>query len=134
MAPRGPGDAVRCRRGGLRPVRGVHRRDPRAGARDHGRRPRLAAPATQARPPPGRSRTVPGLGVGDLATGIGLLWVVGAIRPASLPWAAIAVVSSACVFVASGILFHSAAFWLGRIEHLARQVWEFALTFSIYPR
>jgi len=73
-------------------------------------------------------------GWGDLVTGLGLLWVVGALRPAALPWAAIAVVSSACVFAASGILFHSAAFWLGRIEHLARQAWEFAVTFSTYPR
>ena len=50
------------------------------------------------------------------------------------PLAIVAVLCSAVVFVASGILIHSLAFWLGRIEAIARQAWDFLITFSIYPR
>ena len=38
------------------------------------------------------------------------------------------------MFTASGVILHSLAFWLGRVEGLARQLWEFLITFSIYPR
>jgi ABC-2 type transport system permease protein len=38
------------------------------------------------------------------------------------------------VFAASGVILHSLAFWLGRIDALARSVFDFLVTFSIYPR
>ena len=37
------------------------------------------------------------------------------------------------MFVASGLILHSLAFWLGDVDSLARQVWEFLITFSLYP-
>jgi len=43
------------------------------------------------------------------------------------------ILASALVFVASGIVFFSLAFWLGRVETLARQLWELLITFSLYP-
>jgi ABC-2 type transport system permease protein len=79
------------------------------------------------------SRTVAS-GWGDLATGAGMLLLVGALHPAALGWTALAVATSACVFTASGVLVQSLAFWLGGMESVARQIWEFTLTFSLYPR
>jgi ABC-2 type transport system permease protein len=73
-------------------------------------------------------------GWGDLATGVGMLWAIGALHPAVLARTVVAVVSSACVFTATGIVLFSAAFWLGRVEHVARQAWEVVITFSLYPR
>ena len=43
------------------------------------------------------------------------------------------IVASAIVFVASGIVFFSLAFWLGRVETLSRQLWDLLITFSLYP-
>ena len=37
-------------------------------------------------------------------------------------------------FTQPAILLHSLAFWLGPVEGLVRQLWEFLLTFSMYPR
>ena len=37
------------------------------------------------------------------------------------------------MFVACGVVFFSLAFWLGRVETLSRQLWEFLITFSLYP-
>ncbi len=73
-------------------------------------------------------------GWGDLATGAGMLFLVGALHPALLGWTALAVATSACVFTAAGVLVQSLAFWLGGIESVARQIWDFTLAFSLYPR
>jgi ABC-2 type transport system permease protein len=45
----------------------------------------------------------------------------------------LAVVASALVIVACGIVFFGLAFWLGRVDTAARQLWELLLTFSLYP-
>jgi ABC-2 type transport system permease protein len=73
-------------------------------------------------------------GWGDLATGIGMFWVSGALAPSQIGWTLLAVASSSCVFTASGVIVQSLAFWVDGMETLARQVWEFTLTFSLYPR
>ncbi len=73
-------------------------------------------------------------GWGDLATGALFLWISGKLTLATLPLAVLAVGVSGAVFTATGVLVHSLAFWLGRIDSLARQLWEFTLTFSLYPR
>ncbi len=73
-------------------------------------------------------------GWGELCTCVLFLWISGLVTPATVPLAALAVVASGVVFTASGVLIHSLAFWLGRIENLARQLWEFLITFSLYPR
>ena len=71
-------------------------------------------------------------GWGGFATAIGVLWFAG-LAPARCPgrcspcWRAAA-------FLATAILLQSSAFWLGRVEQLARQASEFILTFSLYPR
>ena len=59
--------------------------------------------------------------------------ISGLVEWHTLPHALVAVLSSAAVFTASAVILHSLAFWLGRIDALARQVWEFLITFSIYP-
>jgi ABC-2 type transport system permease protein len=73
-------------------------------------------------------------GWGDFATGVGMLWFAGALAPGALPWTLLAVLASGSAFLATAILLQSSAFWLGRVEHLARQASEFILTFSLYPR
>lgn len=78
------------------------------------------------------SRTVAS-GWGDLATGLLFVSLSGLISPATLPIALFAIASSACVFIATGIVLHSLAFWLGDIESLSRSAWEFLITFSTYP-
>ena len=45
----------------------------------------------------------------------------------------LAIVASALIFVACGIVFFSLAFWLGKTETLSRQLWELLITFSLYP-
>lgn len=72
-------------------------------------------------------------GWGDLLSGFGFVCLSGLVEWRTLPLAGVAVLASATVFTASAVLLHSLAFWLGRIETLARQLWEFLLTFSIYP-
>jgi len=73
-------------------------------------------------------------GWGDICSGLAFLAVSGVVDLWSLPLVVVAVLCSATVFIASGILIHSLAFWLGRIEHVARQMWDFLVTFSTYPR
>jgi hypothetical protein len=49
------------------------------------------------------------------------------------PLALLAIVTSALVFVACGILVQSLAFWMGNIDTVARQLWELLVTFAVYP-
>jgi ABC-2 type transport system permease protein len=72
-------------------------------------------------------------GWGDFATGVVFLGIAVSHHPAALPVAVVAALCSATVFVASAVVIHSLAFWLGRMETLARQVWEFQITFGLYP-
>lgn len=73
-------------------------------------------------------------GWGDLLSGLAFLAVSGVVSPTEIPVALLAVSLSAIVFLATGIIIHSAAFWLGNVHGLARQVWEFMLTFAMYPQ
>lgn len=72
-------------------------------------------------------------GVGDIVAGTFLIATSGYLTPLSAPLVIAAVVASAIVFLATGILFSSLAFWLGRVETIARQLWELLITFSLYP-
>jgi ABC-2 type transport system permease protein len=72
-------------------------------------------------------------GWGDICSGMGFLLLSGVVEWHTIPLALVAVLSSAAVFTASAVILHSLAFWLGRIDALARQLWEFLITFSIYP-
>jgi ABC-2 type transport system permease protein len=73
-------------------------------------------------------------GWGDMTTGLGMLYLAGRLSPESLPFVALAIAVSALTFTAVGVLFQSLAFWLGDSEQLSRQLWEFTLTFALYPQ
>jgi ABC-2 type transport system permease protein len=73
-------------------------------------------------------------GWGDMVTGVGMLYLAGRLTLESLPFVALAVATSGLVFTAVIVTFQSLAFWLGDTEQLARQAWEFTLTFALYPR
>jgi len=51
----------------------------------------------------------------------------------TLPLVVAGIVASTLVFIACGIVFFSLAFWLGKVETVARQLWELLITFSLYP-
>jgi ABC-2 type transport system permease protein len=72
-------------------------------------------------------------GFGDVLSGIALIAYSGQVSWRALPIVALAIVASAVVLVASGIVFFSLAFWLGRVETVARQLWDLLITFSLYP-
>lgn len=78
------------------------------------------------------SRTV-SAGWGDMASGLVFVAASGLVAPQTLPVALFAIAVSAAVFIAAGVVIHSAVFWLGDVEALSRSAWEFLLTFSTYP-
>ncbi|MFI5308915.1 MAG: ABC transporter permease [Polyangiales bacterium] len=69
-------------------------------------------------------------GWGDIVSGVAL---IGFSDPARLRWAPVAIVLTALGFVASACVVHSSAFWLGRVDGLARTFMELIMTFSLYP-
>jgi ABC-2 type transport system permease protein len=73
-------------------------------------------------------------GWGDVVSGIGLLVVSGYLQPAAVPVALLGALCGTVVFTATGILFHSLAFWMGPVNDWARQMWEFVIIFSVYPQ
>lgn len=72
-------------------------------------------------------------GIGDVASGVVLISLSGSVHATAIPVVVLAIVASALVCVASGVLFHSLAFWLGRVETAARQIFESLVMFSLYP-
>jgi ABC-2 type transport system permease protein len=72
-------------------------------------------------------------GFGDLVSGLIFVVWSGRVTWQSLPLVAAAVAASAIVFLATGIVFFSLAFWLGKIDSAARQLWDLLITFSLYP-
>ena len=72
-------------------------------------------------------------GFGDVISGLAFLAFSGRVTWSAVPFVAAAIVASAVVSVACGVVFFSLTFWLGRIDTLARQLWELLLTFSLYP-
>ena len=72
-------------------------------------------------------------GFGDLISGLLFMAWSGQIFWRSTPVVVIVIVSSALIFVACGVVFFSLAFWLGRVETVATQLWELLVTFSLYP-
>ena len=71
--------------------------------------------------------------VGDVAPGTFHIAVSGHLSWRSAPFLIAAIGASATMFLATGILFFSLAFWLGKVETIARQLWELLITFSLYP-
>jgi ABC-2 type transport system permease protein len=72
-------------------------------------------------------------GIGDVSTGMCLLALSGYVRWSTLPIAMIVIVAGAVVFFATGVIFFSLAFWLGKTETLSRQLWDVLVTFALYP-
>jgi ABC-2 type transport system permease protein len=72
-------------------------------------------------------------GFGDVLSGILFIAWSGQVSWQMVPLVVVAIISSAVVLTASGIVFFSLAFWLGRVETAARQLWELLITFALYP-
>jgi viologen exporter family transport system permease protein len=72
-------------------------------------------------------------GFGDVLSGVVFLAWSHSVSWRAAPLALLAIVTSALVFVACGILFQSLAFWMGNIDTVARQLWEPLVTFAVYP-
>jgi ABC-2 type transport system permease protein len=72
-------------------------------------------------------------GFGDLISGLIFIAWSGQISWRTAPVVIVVIVTSALVFVACGVVFFSFAFWLGRVETAATQLWELLITFSLYP-
>lgn len=72
-------------------------------------------------------------GIGDVLSGLGFLWLSGALHGPGLLFVVPAILAGAVTVVAVGTVFFSLAFWIGRSESLARQLWELVITFSLYP-
>ena len=72
-------------------------------------------------------------GVGDIATGIVMIALSRRVTLFSAPAVLVAGVAGAAVLVSTGVILHSAAFWLGRTNTASRQLYEATLLFSLYP-
>jgi ABC-2 type transport system permease protein len=72
-------------------------------------------------------------GFGDLLSGLGFIAWSGQVPWSAAPLVAAAIIASAAVFLASGVVFFSLAFWLGKVDTLAKQLWDLVITFSLYP-
>jgi ABC-2 type transport system permease protein len=72
-------------------------------------------------------------GLGDFCSGLVFLAVSGQVSWRTVPTVAGAIVASALVFTACGIVFFSLAFWIGKVDTVARQLWDLLITFALYP-
>jgi len=72
-------------------------------------------------------------GFGDLISGLIFIAWSGRVTWQTAAIAAVVIVASALILVACGVVFFSLAFWLGRVETVATQLWELLVTFSLYP-
>ena len=72
-------------------------------------------------------------GLGDIVSGLIMIALSGRVGVAGIPIVIAAGVAGAVVLVATAVLLHSAAFWLGRTETASRQLYEVTLLFSLYP-
>jgi ABC-2 type transport system permease protein len=72
-------------------------------------------------------------GFGDVLSGLVFIIWSGEVTWRTAPLVALAIAASALAFLACGIIFFSLAFWLGRVETVARQLWDLLITFALYP-
>jgi ABC-2 type transport system permease protein len=72
-------------------------------------------------------------GLGDIVSGLVLIALSGRVGLLGIPLVVAAGVAGALVLMASAVLLHSAAFWLGRTESASRQFYEATLLFGLYP-
>ena len=79
----------------------------------------------------GRRTVAPGLG--DMGSGVAMIALSGVVHWSTIPVVIIAIVASAVVCIATGVIFNSVAFWLGQVETATRQLFDSLITFSLYP-
>lgn len=72
-------------------------------------------------------------GLGDIVSGLIMIGLSGRVTLLSAPIIAVAGVAGAAVLVSMSVVYHSAAFWLGRTNTASRQLYESTLLFSLYP-
>ncbi len=72
-------------------------------------------------------------GWGDLISGAILMGLSGFVTWQTLPLALLAPILGGLALLSSAILVQSLAFWIGPMDTLGRQVWEFTVFFSVYP-
>jgi ABC-2 type transport system permease protein len=72
-------------------------------------------------------------GFGDLVSGLVFIAWSRQVSWHQVPLVIAAIVASAIVFAACGIVFFSLVFWLGKVESVATQLWDLLITFSLYP-
>ena len=72
-------------------------------------------------------------GLGDIVSGLLMIALSGHAGVMGVPAVIAAGIAGAAVLVATAVLLHSAAFWLGRTESASRQLYEVTLMFSLYP-
>ena len=72
-------------------------------------------------------------GLGDIVSGLVMIALSGRVGLTGIPFVVAASLAGALVLVATAVLLHSAAFWLGRTETASRQLYEATLLFSLYP-
>jgi ABC-2 type transport system permease protein len=72
-------------------------------------------------------------GWGDVVSGLGMLGLSGYWHLQTTPAVLLAVTLAATAFASCCVVLHSAAFWFGQVEGLARQLFEFVIAFTLYP-
>lgn len=77
-------------------------------------------------------RTQPA-GLGDIVSGAIMIGLSERVSLTGLPIVIAAGIAGAVVLVATGVMLHSAAFWLGNTNTASRQLYEATLLFSLYP-
>lgn len=73
-------------------------------------------------------------GWGDLLSAAVLIGLSDYLTPVTLPLCLLAVVCGSLVLASSTVIVHSMAFWVADSAAVARQLSEFLLLFSLYPK
>ncbi len=72
-------------------------------------------------------------GLGDIVSGLIMIAMSGRTGLTGIPFVIGASLAGAVVLVATAVLLHSTAFWLGHTESASRQLYDATLMFSLYP-
>lgn len=73
-------------------------------------------------------------GWGDVISSFFLFYLSGYYSWKLLPFIILFYITSALLFISVAVIYQSLSFWLSNVDQLARQMFEFAITFSVYPQ
>ncbi len=73
-------------------------------------------------------------GWGDIASGIFLFWYSGYLTLQNIPYFLIFSICTSIVTVSFAVVLGSLSFWLGSLDRLSDQIFEFFLLLSVYPQ